>query len=410
VLAPPRIGRGATTLVDAALLAALLVIAAQLVPLPPGVRLAVAASTVAYDQAVHIVPVGESAAVRGGPISVNPNATAFALFIDAVVVALFWSARRAFSRGGIRTAARGVAWMGVVVAPLAIAQHLTAPPLFYWEIRPLAENALPFTPFVNRNDFAGWLVMAIPLTLGYGIARMESRRHPGQPFDPEAAFDTKALLLGLSLFAMTAALLASLSRSGIAGATAALLFFVLLARRRMSRRRITWMIVGLAAMVALATMYANMGALGSRLGGAVSEGVAGRVAIWRQTWPMVQDFWRAGSGVGTYQQVMVLYQTTSRLFYISHADNEYLQMLAEGGVLLAIPVACALVAGAIAIARSLRTDRTPLFWVRIGAASGILGFAVQNVWEMTLRVPANGVLFAILAATAMHGSSNERTG
>ncbi len=75
---------------------------------------------------------------------------------------------------------------------------------------------------------------------------------------------------------------------------------------------------------------------------------------------------------------------------------------------MATPVGGVLVGGAIAITRSLHADRNPLFWVRIGAAGGILGFAVQNAWEMTLRVPANGVLFAILAAIAMQGASNGR--
>jgi O-antigen ligase len=123
---------------------------------------------------------------------------------------------------------------------------------------------------------------------------------------------------------------------------------------------------------------------------------------------MVRDFWPVGSGAGTYQQVMALYQTTtSRLFYISHADNEYLQVLAEGGALLGVPAALA-AAGLVAlIARRLRTDRTALYWMRAGAVSGLVAVAVQNFVEMTLRVPANGVLFAILAAIAAHDSSTD---
>jgi len=124
--------------------------------------------------------------------------------------------------------------------------------------------------------------------------------------------------------------------------------------------------------------------------------------VWRMTWPMVQDFWPIGSGVGTYQPVMVLYQTPGLNLYISHADNEYLQILAEGGALLAIPAALALGAAFVAIRQRLRSDHTPLFWIRLGAACGIFGLAVQNVWEMTLRVPANAVLLAVLAAIALH--------
>ena len=119
---------------------------------------------------------------------------------------------------------------------------------------------------------------------------------------------------------------------------------------------------------------------------------------------MVRDFWPIGSGAGTYQDVMVLYQTSSRLFYISHADNEYLQILAEGGALLGVPVALALLAGTHAIIRALRADRTPIVWIRAGAAAGIVAVAVQNLFEMTLRVPANAIMLAVLAAIATHAS------
>lgn len=371
-------------------------------------RLAVAPSSIAYEQAVRIAPGGVVPILRG-PITVDADATRYALLLVALTLMVFWSARTLLERRGVRSTIRAVAWMGIIVAPLAIVQHITAPRLFYWRWVGTTTNTLPYTPFVNRNDFAGWLVMAIPLTLGYAVGRIQSRSAAGEPFDPEVALDNTGLLLGTAAFAMTAALLASLSRSGIAGLAAALLLFVISSRGRMSRRRARWMLIALAAMIVVAAGYTNMNLLAKRFGDAMSEGMFGREAIWRQTWPMVRDFWPVGSGVGTYQPVMVLYQTSPRLFYISHADNEYLQILAEGGALLAVPVALACVAGLVTIVGRLRADRTPLFWMRLGAACGILALAVQNAWEMTLRVPANAILLAIVAAIATREAHDDRS-
>jgi O-antigen ligase len=400
LLSPPRPEPGATRWVDAALVACLIAIALQLVPLSPEHRLAIAPSSVAYEQSVRVG--GAAAEPPGGPISTVPRATAWALYLDALILLLFWTARRTFSRGGIRLVLRAVAWMGLVAGILGIAQHITAPNEYYWILRPLGPTAPTYTPFANRNDFAAWMLMAIPLTQGYIITRIVSRRHAGAPFDPEAALDTRNLILGFAVFGMTAALLASVSRSAMAGAAASFALFTIIARRRMSAKRLALMTVGSAAMVALALTYANAGVVASRLGSVFDEGVSVRVGVWQQTWPMVRDFWPVGSGVGTYQRVMLLYQTMSRFYYISHADNEYLQILAEGGALVGIPVLFAIVAATIAIARRLVRDRTPLFWVRAGAACGIMGVAVQNVWEMTLRMPPNAVLLAILAAIALH--------
>jgi hypothetical protein len=402
-LAPPRIARPGTRLSDLAFLTAAAVIAAQLIPLPYSLRLRIAPSSIAYEQ-IASLPAAAAALPPAGPITVNRTATLFGLLAVIVLLVLFWSARTAFRRGGVRTTIRGIALMGAVLAPLGVIQHALAPHRFYGLWTSHIGNALVYTPFMNRNDFASWLVMAIPLTAGYAIAHIQSRRRAGIPFDPEAAFDDKTLVLGIGLIVMTAGVLAAMSRSALIGSAAALVVFVLLSRGRMSRQWIVWMLAGTIAVVMVAAVYAaNAGALTMRFSGAVSEGLAGRVAIWKQTWPMVRDFWPAGSGIGTYQQVMVLYQTTtSRLFYISHADNEYLQVLAEGGALLGVPAAVAATALAVLVATRLRSDRTPLFWMRAGAASGMVAVAVQNVFEMTLRVPANGVLLAVLAAIAAH--------
>ena len=73
-----------------------------------------------------------------------------------------------------------------------------------------------------------------------------------------------------------------------------------------------------------------------------------------------------------------------------------------GGVLLAAPVLMIAIAGAWRIRRSLRGDRTAIYWVRAGAVSGLVAVAVQSLWETGLRVPANVLLFAVLAAIAMY--------
>jgi O-antigen ligase len=308
-----------------------------------------------------------------------------------------------FQRGGVRSTIRTVTWIGLFVSPLAVVQHIMPLPLVDAAWGLTAGGLRPFGPFVNRNDFAGWLVMAISLTAGYAATRLQSRHRPGEPFDAEATFDSKSIWLATALCLMAAGLLASLSRSGLVGAIAGLVFFGWIVRGRLTARRAGLAFAALAAIVVLASAYADMGSLSTRfLEGSVSEGLSGRVSIWRQTWTVVRDFWPVGTGAGTYQSVMVLYQTTSRYFYISHADNEFLQVLAEGGLLLAVPVAMALVAGAALIAHRLREDRTAIFWLRAGAAAGLVALAAQNMVEMTLRVPANSVLFAICAAIAMH--------
>jgi len=162
------------------------------------------------------------------------------------------------------------------------------------------------------------------------------------------------------------------------------------------------MFAGLAALIVLASAYANLGTLALRLQETTEQGPWGRPVIWRDTWRMASDFWLTGVGAGAFQRGMLAYQQGSRLFFFNQAHNEYLQLLAEGGLLIAVPASVALIATAVLMIKALAGDRTPIFWIRAGAICGVVAIAVQSIWDTGLRTPANGVLFAVIVAIALH--------
>jgi putative inorganic carbon (HCO3(-)) transporter len=397
---PPVARRGGRVL-DIALCAALIVVAAQLVPLPPRLRLALSPSSARMDSGLRLDAAGDPLSAPARALTVDAEATSQALAFGAALALLFWSARALFARGGVRQTIRAVSWCGLVASAMAILQHATAPKLLYWVWRPVNPNARPFGPFVNRNDLATWLVMALPLTLGYVVAHFDASRHEGHALDIERVVDERVIWLGASVCAMAAALIVSLSRSGLIATVAALVSLVWFSRGRLHGRGRAWLLGGIGLVALAAAAYANVAALMTRVGETLEAGVGGRREIWSDTIAMVRDFWPTGVGVGAYQRAMVFYQGP-HVFSFNHAHNEYLQILAEGGVLLALPAAVAIVAGALEIAGRLRRDRTPVFWLRAGAASGLAAIAVQNVWETGLRMPANAVLFVVCAAIAVH--------
>jgi O-antigen ligase len=395
----PKLVTAGTRVLDLALLAALGGMALQLVPLPAETRASLAPAATAFDRALRV----NAGVVPPRPISLDPNATGHALLVSAACLLAFFTTRSVLQRSGVRTVARGVAGLGLVLAPLTIVQHATSPRLLYWTWVPYVGNARPYGPFMNRNDLATWLVLAVPLTIGYLFARFESRRSArAGSLVAVMADSTAAWLLGAAGL-MSAALIATLSRSGLAGAaTAACVLAACAAWRTSWKVGVVWLLVAGAGALVAAAAFANIGDLAARLDAAVSEGAAGRLSIWRQTWPMARAFWPTGTGVGAYQYGMIPYQTSTRLFYLNHAHSGYLQLLSEGGALLVIPAAVAIGAAITQVYRRTMADRTPIFWIRAGAASGLIGFLTQSIWETTLRMPANGVLLALVAALALH--------
>jgi O-antigen ligase len=148
--------------------------------------------------------------------------------------------------------------------------------------------------------------------------------------------------------------------------------------------------------------WADIPALGARVAGAQS-GLANRLTIWRETVPIVRDFWLTGTGAGTYQRAMFAYQQSSRAVYFNQAHNHYLQVAAEGGAILLVAFLAAAAAFVRTARRSLMHDDSGLFWIRAGAGCGLAAVALQSLWETGLVMPANAALAAVLAALVVHG-------
>jgi O-antigen ligase len=389
----PAVGGPGTRWLDLALLVYVSCVALQRVPLPPGLRLRFSPALRAVDLQLRVDAPLIPTADTPHALSVNPQGTMLSLLVAVSVVLTFWCARTIFAQGGVRLAARAVAALGLALAVLGIVQHTTAPHSFYGTAVP--RQVSPFGPYLNHSDFSTWLVMGLLLTSGYLIARLHSQQSGVD------SFDNRALWLTIAAAAMAAALVVGLSRSGLIAAVAGFVTLWTLSSARMERRGRTWLLAGFGIVAVAGLLFANTTAVAGRIEETIS-GVGGRTAIWRATWPMAKDFWRTGIGAGAFERAMVVYQPSPHETFFNHAHNDYLQMFTEGGVLLAIPAIVAAAAGVAGIRRRLRNDRSSMYWVRAGAVSGLVAVAVQSIWETGLRVPANTLLFAALAAVALY--------
>ena len=128
-----------------------------------------------------------------------------------------------------------------------------------------------------------------------------------------------------------------------------------------------------------------------------------RVDAWRDGWDVVRHFPLLGTGLNTYSPAMLFYQSRNPGFHMAQAHNDYLQLAAEGGTVVAIPAAITAVLLLRAIHRTLRAAGPEArgFWVRAGAAVGLMTMAFQELVEFSLQIPANAFLFCTLAAIAV---------
>lgn len=406
---PPRFGGSpALRRLDVCLFLVLGAAALQLVPLPTAILAGLSPQRASFEAAYRVDAglAASSTAPAPASLSLAPAATAYVLVLTAAVLLLFWTCRTLLASGGARRVTRAVSWLGLLAALVAIVQRAVSPAEIYGFWRPLEPGAQPLGPIVNRNQLATWMLMALPLTVGYLAAHAQSHRPDRpQPFSLLRllrAADARVLWLAAAAALMLLVLVVSTSRAALLSVAVSVVFGAWMGRQRaVSGGR--WALLG-CGILALAVLlaWANFGAVVLRLDDLATGGPGGRTLIWRDTLTMVRDFWLTGVGLGSYQTAMTVYQTSMRGVFFNHAHNQYLQLAAEGGLLLVVPAGLAAIAFAHAAIQRVRTDLSPIGSLRVGALAGLVAVAVQSVWECGLNAPANGVLLAVAAAVVLH--------
>ena len=301
--------------------------------------------------------------------------------------------------------------LGVVVALIDLMQRASGSDVVYGFWYPPPSKGSRSAPFINRNHTAGWLLMALSLSAGYfagGLARGLRGVKPGWRHRIVWLSSRDASATVLTCFAisvMAISIVATASRSGSVGlALVIVVFGWWVARRQPSASRKTIAFAYLLAVLLAAISLGGIGILAGRFYGTSWSNLDGRLDVWRDTMRIVRDFPLTGTGLNTYGIGMLHYQTVQDGSQYIESHNDYLQILAEGGLLLGLPVLLAILFFIREVWRRFRegADDTATYWVRAGAVTGLCAIAVQEMSDFTLQMPGAAALFVVLAAIAIH--------
>jgi putative inorganic carbon (HCO3(-)) transporter len=266
--------------------------------------------------------------------------------------------------------------------------------------RPFLPVGGPFGPFINRNHFAGWMLLAIPLGLAYFVQRIGWARVPPdlrrRVLWLQTTEGTEALWTGTAVCLMVLGLMLTLSRSGIAVFAAMLVaaLFIGLCRRGTRLKAL-----GAASLVAVVVsglvVRAGSDVLLTRFERA-SRDFAGRQRTWSDAVRIFSDFTITGTGTNTYDQATLFYEPPGLEAHYAQAHNDYLQLLAESGVIGGVTFAALVAAIAWASWRRFVGAPAQSRVLRAGGLAGLAALAQQEVVDFSLHMPANALL-AIVA-------------
>jgi O-antigen ligase len=257
--------------------------------------------------------------------------------------------------------------------------------------------------FINRNYFAGYLLMVIPLSMGLFFSReaLHAGRFKGWR-QRLSSLDGKTLLIGFGIIVMILGLLFSASRMGI---LSLLLSFTLISiffkasQTGKGFSRTTILILGLALLWAL---WIGLDTVIGRFFN-LSEDLRWRWALWGDTSKIVLDFPILGSGLGTFSQIFPMYKSFHIRRFVSHAENDFLQLASEvgligSGILFILFVVFFL--KALSRIRSMSTTDSRRY-IGIGGLVAILALMFHSLVERNLQVPANAFLYTFLWALVL---------
>jgi O-antigen ligase len=362
----------------------------QLVPLPPALLRAVSPGSYAFYDAQLLTP--PLAVWR--PISVSPPDTLRGLAFLAAFSLLALAVFREMAHGEWRRRLLlTVVGVGVALTVVAFLQAVSAEPRrIYGLWRPRWDWAV-FGPYVNRNHFAGYLVMAAPLAVGFALEALSrlrvawDRRRRGWLVlgEPEG---NAVVRWSAVVMVIVAGLLASRSRGGVSAFAVAALLMPLAARRR---RRTAFAV---ALLVGLGVLWIGVGDV---LSAFEARGIKGsRLDLWRDMLPMVPRFPIFGVGWNAFATAFPWYQTVWKTEWIGEAHNDYLQALLDGGL-----VGAGLLAGLVAVVLRGALARAPHSPLDLGLFGALLGLALHELVDFNGQIPANAATGIALAALAL---------
>lgn len=368
---------------------------------------------------VQIIPFGR-AEVQGIEVWRTISADPYEVWLVAfrfltLIIAAGLLLRYTSSRSRLHALVYVVIGVGVVSAVFGMArQTMQREPGF---LLPHLDPGSGYGQFINYNHFALLMEMTLGLVMGLVVGR-GVRRNRGL-----FIYLTAGIIIG-------AALVQSNSRGGVFSLLGQALFLILTFGsvrfvqerleqgsavsawlRRMGHSFVVRAVLGTCLMIGITYGIVWMGGdplvqhletvpNEVRAQGSDTRENARRIHYWRATWKLIKANPVAGVGFGSYWIAIDGYYDASGSTTPQQAHNDYLELVASGGIIGAALGAWFVVALIRRARECLRSRSSFRRAACFGALAGLFAVAIHSIFDFGLHVTVNALVFTALIVIA----------
>lgn len=385
----------------------------QLVPLTPSVLGAISPESLAiWTGAAHVASLAGATVRSSFPISIDPGATQLELLRGASLLAVFTTSALL-----IRTHARrrALATALCLIASFEALYGLRQGALGNYEIWNWA-NWLIFNrvtgTFVNPNHFGHYLAILLPMALFLAAVQWRDAGPEDVPVGRRVMRLLEHGVLGtifavIVIVTVVAGLLVSQSRGAmLAGGVGLMVGLALLPGRR--KTRLVFAVLAAVILVAALAMFLGPERTLKRFIPTEVErnALSGRPIAMRAGLELFHRFPLFGSGLGTFDRVVGMTQTTGLDLTYHHAHNDYIEVAATAGTLgLVIGVVTLLGGFGWLVRITVGSNAHSLTWRRrafqLAVLASLTTAMVHALFDFNLFIPANPATLAAMVGAAV---------
>ncbi len=388
------------------LMAFLILVVIQLIPLPASLVSALSGNTAGLKKELLGDLPDSDKFLSSMTFSFYPFATKHDLRLILALGGVFFVVLNEFRQPEkIQLLLKAIAIIGAIIAVIALGQNLFGNGKIYWFINNRNSNSYS-GPFVNHSHYGQFMNLSIGAALGLLFVKLHEIFHERKIslpviLDYLSSYSSITIWLLIVMIGISmATVFISLSRGGIVSMLLATSIITLIISSKQRLRSHSWIMVGTALVAFICVLYIGFDAVYERLATLrhLNETGQNRLQMLKDTTIAWSKFPLLGTGLGTYSVVYPMFDDSHITALATHAENEYAQAAEETGMIgLGLLVVFGIIAG-ICFLRNIRRTNRPIQSASYGLGFGLIAILIHSFGDFGQHLPANGFLSAVFCA------------